>query len=75
MNKQKSSSAAVSRAVQQFDSLAASAVVSINDASAITGRSRASIYRHINAGELTLVKINTSSRVRVGELHKLIGAA
>lgn len=67
--------AAAPAAVQQFDTLADSVVVSLTDASAVSGRSRASLYRHFKAGELTLVKIGHSTRVRVGELRKLIGVA
>ncbi|MBS4097963.1 MAG: helix-turn-helix domain-containing protein [Sulfuricella sp.] len=61
------------RAVQQFDNFPNSALVSLADAGTITGRSRASLYRHFKAGELTLVKVGCSSRIRVGELRRLIG--
>ncbi|MBL8366519.1 MAG: helix-turn-helix domain-containing protein [Candidatus Accumulibacter sp.] len=47
----------------------------IPDASAVSGRSRASIYRHFEAGELTKIKVGNSTRVRVGELRKLIGVS
>ena len=61
-------------AVQQFDSYAPSVLVDISDACTVTGRSRASIYRHFKAGDLTLVKVGCSTRIRVGELRRLIGA-
>ena len=61
--------------VSQFDRMPDQAVVDLNNASAISGRSRASIYRHFKAGELTLVKVGNSTRVRVGDLRRLIGAA
>lgn len=61
-------------AVQRFDELPNSALISISDSGAIAGRSRASIYRHFRAGELTLVKVGDSTRIRVGELRRLIGA-
>ena len=64
----------ISQAVQQFDEFPDSAAIPIADASAVSGRSRASIYRHFKAGELSLIKIGNSTRVRVGELRKLIGA-
>jgi hypothetical protein len=51
------------------------AVVDLNNARAISGRSRASLYRHFRAGDLTLIKVGNSTRVRVGELRRLIGAA
>lgn len=60
-------------AVQQFDSLSPSILLSIPEASAVSGRSRSSIYRHFKAGELSQIKIGNSTRVRVGELRKLIG--
>ena len=62
-------------AVLQFDDLPNSALVDIATGETITGRSRASIYRHFKAGELTPVKIGTSTKLRVGELRRLIGAA
>ena len=65
----------LSPSVQQFDTLPATALININDTCAITGRSRASIYRHFNAGALTLVKIGSSSRIRVADVRNLIGAA
>lgn len=59
---------------QQFDSLSPSILLSIAEASAVSRRSRASIYRHFKAGELTLVKVGNSTRVRVSELRRLIRA-
>jgi hypothetical protein len=61
-------------AVQQFDSLPDSAVLHIQDAVVVSGRSLGSIYRHFKAGDLTKIKIGQSTKVRVGELRKLIGA-
>ena len=63
-----------SAVVQQFDSLPDTALIGISTASTIAGRSRASIYRHFKSGEITLVKVGHSTRVRVGELRRLIGA-
>jgi len=60
-------------AVQQFDTAPATAVLDISAACIISGRSRASIYRHFKAGELTPVKVGNSTRIRVGELRRLIG--
>jgi hypothetical protein len=61
-------------AVENLDTLADGALLSLNDVSSILQRSRCSIYRDIRAGRLALVKIGTSSRVRVGDLRRLIGA-
>lgn len=65
----------VSVAVQQFDHAPDSMLVDINSASTISGRSRASIYRHFKDGDLTPIKIGNSTRIKVGELRRLIGAA
>lgn len=67
--------ASISPAVQQFDTLPDSILVSLAEAGAVSGRSRASLYRHFKDGELTPIKIGHSTRVRVGELRKLIGVA
>lgn len=67
-------STSITRAVQQFDTMPDQALVDFNSAEVITDRSRASLYRHCKAGELTLVKIGHSSKLRVGELRRLIGA-
>jgi len=69
------SSKQIPEVVAQFDRMPDQAVVDLNNASAISGRSRASLYRHFWSGELTLVKVGNSTRVRVGELRRLIGAA
>lgn len=63
-----------SAAVQNFDHAPDSQLIDINSAGVIAGRSRASIYRHFKAGELTPVKIGNSTRIKVGELRRLIGA-
>lgn len=60
-------------AVQQFDTAPATAVINIKAACLISGRSRSSIYRHFKAGELTPIRVGSSTRIRVGELRRLIG--
>lgn len=65
----------VSAAVQQFDHAPDSMLLGINDAGTISGRSRTSIYRHFKAGDLTPVKVGNSTRIKVGELRRLIGAS
>lgn len=62
-------------AVQRFDTAPETSLVDISTASAIACRSRASIYRHFKAGDLTPVKVGNSTRIRVSELRRLIGAA
>ena len=61
-------------AVRDFDSAPDSLLLSIGDSSVLSGRSRASIYRHFDKGELTPVKVGHSTRIRAGELRRLIGA-
>ncbi|MFA7271033.1 MAG: hypothetical protein WC073_16985 [Sterolibacterium sp.] len=61
-------------AVQQFDDLPDTALISITNAGIVAGRSRCSIYRHVKAGELTIVRVGSSSRLVVGQLRRLIGA-
>jgi predicted DNA-binding transcriptional regulator AlpA len=60
-------------AITSFDRLPDTAVVDISTAAAITGRSRNSIYRHFQAGELTPIKIGFSTRVRVSDIRRLLG--
>ena len=62
-------------AVRQFDTAPDAMLLDIPTACAIAGRSRASIYRHFHAGDLKPVKVGCSTRIKVGELRRLIGAA
>ncbi len=66
------SSATISVAVSQFDKFPASALVSLSTGGTLLDRSRASLYRDIKAGRLTLVKVGCSSRIKVGELRNLM---
>jgi hypothetical protein len=62
--------------VEQFDRLADSVLLPLNDAGAVLGgRSRASLYRDAKAGRLTLRKVGRSTFVKAGDLRKLIDAA
>ena len=61
-------------AVTGFDTLPGSALLSVTHAAQIIDKSRVSIYRLFKAGKLTLVKVGASSRVRVSDLRRLIGA-
>ncbi len=61
-------------AVSQFDAAPDAMLLDIPTACAITSRSRASIYRHFTAGDLTPVKVGNSTRIKVGDLRRLIGA-
>lgn len=63
-----------STAFKDFDISPDSALIDIPTAGRIADRSRASVYRHHHAGELPFVKVGKSTRIRVGDLRKLIGA-
>lgn len=60
---------------EQFEHAPNSALVSLSSSSIIAARSRASLYRDNKVGLLPFVKVGSSTRVRVGDLRKLIGAA
>lgn len=64
----------LNKSVENFDHLPDSALISIPDAVVISGRSRNSIYRHFQRGELTPIKVGFSTRIRVANLRSLIGA-
>ena len=61
-------------AVEQFDTAPDAMLLDIPTACVIAGRSRASIYRHFKAGDLKVIKVGKSTRIKVGELRRLIGA-
>lgn len=61
-------------AVRQFDTAPDAMLLDIPTACAISSRSRASIYRHFKTGDLSQVKVGNSTRIKVGELRRLIGA-
>lgn len=58
-----------------FDQAPESALVNLNVAGNIADRSRATLYRDNKAGRLPFVKVGNSTKVRVSDLRKLIGAA
>lgn len=60
--------------VSQFDSAPDAMLLDIPTACVISRRSRASIYRHFQSGDLNPVKVGNSTRIKVGELRLLIGA-
>lgn len=61
-------------AVTQFDDAPDSMLVDLPTAGVIACRARASFYRDFKAGRLTPVKVGNSTRIKVGELRRLIGA-
>jgi hypothetical protein len=61
-------------ALAAFDSLPGCAGVTIPVGCAVTGRSRASLYRDIAARRIEAFKINGSTRIRVDSLRNLLSA-
>lgn len=61
-------------AVQQFDAAPDSMLMDLPSAGVIACRSRASFYRDFASGRLTPVKVGNSTRIRVGDLRRLIQA-
>ena len=61
--------------VQQFDAAPDSMLIALATAGVIACRSRASFYRDFEAGRLTPVKVGNCTRIKVGELRRLIGAS
>ena len=65
----------IPEALKNFDVLPDDALVGLRVGGAVIDRSVASIYRDAKAGTLTIIKIGHSSKLRVGDLRRLIGAA
>ena len=72
ITKAESHAATLPPAVLHFDSMPATACVTINEVATITSRSRASIYRDHDAGLLPFLKLGKSTRIRVGDLRKYL---
>lgn len=67
--------ATLPKAVQGFDTLPDNALLTLNDASLICQRSRATLYRDAKNGALALLKVGFTTRIRAGELRRFIGGA
>lgn len=61
-------------AIEQFDTAPDAMLVDITTACVIACRARASFYRDFKSGRLTQIKVGNSTRIRVGDLRKLIGS-
>lgn len=48
-------------------------LVDLTTAGALLGRSRSSMYRHLNSGDVTPVRLGGAVRVRLADLRKLLG--
>lgn len=67
-----SQAATLPHAVLHFDSMPATACLTINEGVQISHRSRASLYRDHDAGLLPFSKIGKSTRIKVGDLRKYL---
>jgi hypothetical protein len=74
-NMAKRTAGAVENALKRFPAMPDDALIDIPTGIALSNRSRASIYRHFKDGDLTLVKVGNSTRIKVGEMRRLIRAA
>ena len=50
-------------------------LVTLHAAERLLSRSRVSLYRDARAGRIQFVKVGKSTRIRVGELRRIIGGA
>lgn len=50
-------------------------LLSLAAAERLLSRSRVSLYRDARAGRIQFVKVGKSTRIRVGELRRIIGGA
>lgn len=57
--------------IRDFDELPDSMLVDIGIACTVLDRSRSSIYRHFQAGELKKVKVGSATKTTVGGLRRL----
>lgn len=65
----------ITAAAAAFDHLANDSLVDCATGCSILGKSRSGIYKMFSRGELTLIKVGRSSRIRVGELRSVIGVS
>lgn len=60
--------------IRDFDSAPGSMMLDITTASKISSRSRSSLYRDAKTGRIRMIKVGSSTRIRVSDLRCLIGA-
>lgn len=60
--------------IRDFDSAPDSMMLDISTASKISSRSRSSLYRDAKTGHLRMIKVGSSTRIRVADLRSLINA-
>lgn len=60
--------------IRDFDSAPGSMMLDITTASKICSRSRSSLYRDAKTGRIRMIKVGSSTRIRVADLRSLIDA-
>lgn len=60
--------------IRDFDNAPDSMLLDITTASKISSRSRSSLYRDAKTGRIRMIKVGSSTRIRVSDLRCLIGA-
>ena len=63
----------ITPSAEQFSRLDGNALVDIHTACAVIGKSRNSVYRMFQSGDLAQVKVGNSTRIRVADIRRLIG--
>lgn len=64
----------ITPSAEQFSRLDANALVDIHTTCAVIGKSRNSVYRMFQSGDLEPIKIGHSTRIRVADIRRLIGS-
>jgi hypothetical protein len=58
--------------IRDFDSAPGSMMLDITSATTISRRSRSSLYRDAKAGRIRMIKVGSSTRIRVSDIRSLI---
>ena len=58
--------------IRDFDSAPGSMMLDITTASKISSRSRSSLYRDAKTGRIRMIKVGSSTRIRVSDIRSLI---
>ena len=63
----------ITPSAEKFSRLDGNALVDIHTTCAVIGKSRNSVYRMFQSGDLAQVKVGNSTRIRVADIRRLIG--
>ncbi len=63
----------ITPSAEQFSRLDGNALVDIHTTCAVIGKSRNSVYRMFQSGDLAQVMVGNSTRIRVADIRRLIG--